>query len=183
MSKTAKKALFLDRDGIINIDYGYVSKIENFVFTQGIFELLRIFIDKGYLLFIVTNQSGIGRGFYTKNDFELLNEWMLQALKSKNIDIEGVYYCPHIPDAECNCRKPKIGMIEEILTTHNLDLSHSWLIGDKKSDIELAINANIGHSIAINANTIKGAEYQFSSIKECLSFFQETHSALAVNID
>jgi D-glycero-D-manno-heptose 1,7-bisphosphate phosphatase len=88
----SQKALFLDRDGIINIDHGYVSKIENFTFSEGIFELLELFIKKGYLLFIVTNQSGIGRGYYTLDDFTILNQWMLKTLKSKNIEIQSVHY-------------------------------------------------------------------------------------------
>ena len=103
----SQKALFLDRDGIINIDHGYVSKIENFEFTKGIFELIQLFIEKDYLLFIVTNQSGIGRGYYTLNDFEVLNQWMIKKLKSKNIEIQSVHYCPHAPEENCSCRKPQ----------------------------------------------------------------------------
>ena len=174
----SQKALFLDRDGIINIDHGYVSKIENFTFAEGIFEFLQLFIKKGYLLFIVTNQSGIGRGYYTLDDFKILNQWMLETLKSKNIQIQSVHYCPHAPEENCMCRKPQIGMIQEILEIHNIDLSSSWLIGDKQSDIDLSHNADIKHSIAISQSKILDADYQFSTLSECLSFFKKNQDIL-----
>jgi len=174
----SQKALFLDRDGIINIDHGYVSKIENFEFTKGIFELLQLFIKKDYLLFIVTNQSGIGRGYYSINDFEVLNQWMIKKLKSKNIEIQNVHYCPHAPEENCSCRKPQTGMVNEILKTHNINLSSSWLIGDKQSDIDLSHNADIKHCIAITHTNILNADYQFTTISECLSFFKKNQDTL-----
>jgi len=174
----SQKALFLDRDGIINIDHGYVSKIENFEFTEGIFELIQLFIEKDYLLFIVTNQSGIGRGYYTLNDFEVLNQWMIKRLKSKNIEIQSVHYCPHAPEENCMCRKPQIGMVNEILKNNNINLSSSWLIGDKQSDIDLSHNADIKHCIAITHTNIHNADYQFNTIPECLSFFKKNQDTL-----
>jgi len=167
-----QKALFLDRDGVINIDHGYVSKIDNFVFTEGIFELLQLFIHKGYMLFIITNQSGIGRGYYSLEDFQVLTQYMLDIFKEKNIHIQEVQYCPHAPEENCDCRKPKTGMIDNILKKHPIDLENSWLIGDKQSDIDLALNSHISHSIAISNTPLHHASYSFDSIQSCKDFIE-----------
>ena len=178
MSHNHQKALFLDRDGIVNVDHGYVSKIEDFEFSEGIFTLLSLFRDAGYLLFVVTNQSGIGRGYYSQSDFHTLTEWMLERLREKEIIIEKVLYCPHTPEDSCRCRKPDIGMIEEALTEYPLDLKHSWLIGDKKSDILLASNAGIQNSIYIGRKQSPQAMLSFASVKDCALFFQENQGRI-----
>ncbi len=174
-----QKALFLDRDGIINIDHGYVSKIEDFIFTEGIFELLRLFLDKAYLLFIVTNQSGIGRGYYSEDDFLRLTSWMLEEFKKREIEIVSVEYCPHAPEEKCSCRKPEIGMIDEILAKQNIILEKSWLIGDKQSDIDLAHNATIANTIAIGERKIEKATYTFKTILECKEFLEKNKDIIA----
>ncbi len=165
-----KRALFLDRDGIINIDHGYVSKIKDFEFVEGIFDLVKLFTDSEYMIFVVTNQSGIGRGYYREEDFVTLTEWMVKKFGDENIKIEKVYYCPHSPEEKCHCRKPETGMIEQVLEDHPIDLANSWLIGDKQSDIDLAINASIGSSIYIGNKDIKNPTYNFKSILECKEF-------------
>ena len=167
-----QKALFLDRDGIINVDYGYVYQKEKFEFTKNIFELLTLFVKNGYLLFIVTNQSGIGRGYYTLDDFEHLSDWMLQQLKNKNIPIQSLQYCPHAPEDRCRCRKPNTDMIDKIAQTYTIDFAKSWLIGDKQSDIDLAYAANIGSTVAIGNDTIHNATYEFTTISECYEAFK-----------
>ena len=172
------KALFLDRDGIINIDHGYVSKIEDFEFTKGIFDLLKLFINQGYKLFIVTNQSGIGRGYYTQEDFNRLTDWMLDAFKKENITIESVEHCPHAPEENCSCRKPNTGMIEAIMSKQRLDLKNSWMIGDKQSDIDLAHNATINHTISIGNRKIDRSELPFSSILECYHYLKENQAKI-----
>ena len=168
-----QKALFLDRDGIINVDHGYVSDIEDFEFSEGIFALLECFRDAGYLLFVITNQSGFGRGYYTESDFHTLTTWMIEAFMSKGIAIEKVFYCPHTPDNHCHCRKPDIGMIEQALSEYPLDLKHSWMIGDKVSDITLAANAGIGNAIYIGDAPLPRATLSFASISACTRYFQE----------
>jgi D-glycero-D-manno-heptose 1,7-bisphosphate phosphatase len=173
-----KKALFLDRDGIINIDYGYVHKKENFIFTEGIFDLLKLFTGAGYTLFIVTNQSGIGRGYYTEDDFTTLTRWMLEQFALHHIHITQVFFCPHTPEEGCCCRKPAAGMIETYLKKYPIDLENSWMIGDKQSDIDFAHNAKIKHTIAISSKKIDRAEYIFSSIPECKRFLEKNQGRI-----
>ena len=178
ISDSHQKALFIDRDGIINVDHGYVSTIDDFEFTKGVFAFLKLFRDAGYRLFVVTNQSGIGRGFYSESDFHILTQWMLQRLKEKGVRIEKVLYCPHTPEDSCHCRKPDIGMIEEALREYSLDLKHSWMIGDKQSDMELAGNAGIGNSIYIGENLPTKATYSFASVHDCAHYFQENQGKI-----
>ncbi|MEN4044724.1 D-glycero-beta-D-manno-heptose 1,7-bisphosphate 7-phosphatase [Sulfurimonas sp. NWX367] len=143
-----KKALFLDRDGVVNVEKEYLYKREDFEFIDGIFDLCKHYQNLGYLIIIVTNQSGIARAYYTEEDFELLTDWMIQEFKKRNIDIAKVYHCPHHPDIniKCSCRKPEPGMILEAQKEFNLDLTHSLMIGDKERDIEAAINAGISET-------------------------------------
>jgi len=166
------KALFLDRDGVINVDYGYIYQIEKFKFNSGIFDLLKLFINKEYKLFVITNQSGIARGYYSIDDFNKLTKYMLKVLKKEGIAIERVLYCSALPNADSKCRKPNTGMIDDILKEYPINLQNSWLIGDKQSDIDLAINAKVGRSIAINIDNPKGSTFNFKSIQECVEFFK-----------
>lgn len=146
-----QKAIFLDRDGVINIEKNYLYKVEDFEFVDGVFNSLKYLQDLGYKLFIITNQSGIGRGYYSLEDFNVLTSWMLNKFKENSIEILQVELCPHGPDDGCECRKPKIGMINNILKNHDIDLEKSWLIGDKNSDIKCAQNANIKNSIQVKS--------------------------------
>lgn len=139
------KALFLDRDGVINEEINYLHKIEDLIFIEEIFSICEFYRDKGFLIFIITNQAGIAKGHFTEADFQLLTEWMLNEFQKRNIEITKVYHCPHHPDftGECNCRKPNPGMILQAKKEFDLDLEKSVLIGDKLSDIEAGINSGI----------------------------------------
>jgi len=148
---TKQKAIFLDRDGVINIEKDYLYKIEDFEFIDGVFDSLKYLQSLGYKLFIITNQSGIGRGYYLEEDFNILTTWMLKQFKLKNIDIVQIEFCPHIPNDKCRCRKPLTGMIDNILKYHSINLENSWLIGDKSSDILCAKNANIKNTIQVQS--------------------------------
>ena len=156
-----QKAIFLDRDGVINVDRGYVHTIEDFEFIPGLFEALRHFQRLGYKLIIVTNQSGIGRGYYSEEDFLRLSKWMREQLLKEGIEIADIFYCPHHPDSDCLCRKPKSGMLEEAIKKHRVDPSQSWMIGDKPSDIEAARSAGIDRTILIGED----AQSIFDTIK------------------
>ncbi|MEZ4693118.1 MAG: D-glycero-beta-D-manno-heptose 1,7-bisphosphate 7-phosphatase [Aliarcobacter sp.] len=150
---TKKKIIFLDRDGVINHDHGYVYEIEKFEFIDGVFDACRYFISLGYEIIVITNQSGIGRGYYTQEDFLNLTNWMIKEFSKNGIEILKVYFCPHSPTEDCDCRKPKIGMITQSLNDFSIDLQNSWLIGDKISDIQTAINANIPNRILIGEDS------------------------------
>jgi D-glycero-D-manno-heptose 1,7-bisphosphate phosphatase len=166
------KAIFLDRDGIINKDYSYVYKSENFEFCDGIFEALQYLLSLDYLLFIVTNQSGIGRGYYSKDDFEKLTYWMLNEFKKKSVKITKVYHCPHSPKDNCNCRKPKTQLFEQAQKEFDIDMKNSWMIGDKLSDIEAGKKAGITNTIFVNSTTCKEASYSITSILDIIKIIK-----------
>lgn len=138
------KALFLDRDGVINVDVNYAHTPEQITFMPGIFERCRKAIADGYKLIIVTNQSGIGRGYYTEAQFHALMQWMLAQFEKENCPITAYYFCPHLPDAGCACRKPQPGMILQAVKDWDIDLAASELIGDKESDLEAGRAAGVG---------------------------------------
>ena len=152
------KAVFLDRDGVINRDDGYVYQIDQFHFMPGVFDALRHFRNHGFRLIVVTNQSGIGRGYYREEDFRILTRWMEKELVMAGTPLDGLYYCPHAPEEACDCRKPAPGMIEAAARDHHLDLSRSWLIGDKLSDIQAADAAGIRNTILIRGHHIHQGE-------------------------
>jgi D-glycero-D-manno-heptose 1,7-bisphosphate phosphatase len=142
-----QKAFFLDRDGVINVDHGYVFRIEDFEFIKSVFPVLRLLAEKGYKLVVVTNQSGIGRGYYTEDDFRKLNEWMIQKFAEQNVEIEAVYSCPHAPEEKCLCRKPEPGMFLQAIREYDIDPSRSWMLGDKDTDMAAAENAGIPNRV------------------------------------
>jgi len=163
-SKT--KAAFLDRDGVINIDKSYVHKVEDFEFIDGVFEALKFLQDRGYLLIVVTNQSGIGRGYYSEEDFQILTSYMLKELKKNGIDIAKVYHCPHSPDAKCECRKPAPKMLLDAKKEFDIDMQNSIMIGDKKSDIQVGKNAKVGKTVFIGKDCEAEADLCIQKISQ-----------------
>jgi len=139
------KALFLDRDGVINIDKRHLYLKEEFVFTPGIFDLCKKYLEAGYIILVITNQAGIAKGLFTKEDFLKLTDWMIGQFLNNGVIISKVYYCPHHPDITgfCECRKPNPGMILQAVKEFNLDISECVLIGDMESDIEAGRKAGI----------------------------------------
>lgn len=142
------KALFLDRDGVINVDRVHLFRKEEFEFTRGIFDLCRKYSDTGYIILVITNQAGIAKGIYTEEDFMDLTAWMISRFREKGIKISKVYFCPHHPDfsGHCECRKPEPGMILKAINEFNLDISQCELIGDKETDLEAGRRAGIPES-------------------------------------
>ena len=151
------KALFLDRDGVINRDLSYVGEISRFEFLPGVFEALRMFTSSGYKLIVVTNQVGIAKAKFTLEQYhDELTNWYRDELLREGIKILDVYYCPHHPDAVienyrkvCNSRKPKPGMLTRAIDNHNLSASESVMVGDRLSDLEAGRLAGIGTTILI----------------------------------
>lgn len=146
-----RPALFLDRDGVINVDHAYVCKPEHFEFVDGIFDLCRAAGQLGYLIFVVTNQAGIGRGYYTEQDFLELTGWMCETFKARGAAIDKVYFCPSHPEygigqykVDSPFRKPGPGMLLQAAEEFGVDLAGSVLVGDKETDIQAGIAAGVG---------------------------------------
>jgi D-glycero-D-manno-heptose 1,7-bisphosphate phosphatase len=138
------KAIFLDRDGTINVDKAYLYKISDFEFMPGAREALLLLQEAGYRLVVITNQSGIARGYYREEDLSVLHNWLLRTLDREGIHISGIYYCPHHPQGkidryrmECDCRKPRLGLFFRASLELNIDLSLSVAIGDRMRDLQI----------------------------------------------
>ncbi|MDB2386029.1 D-glycero-beta-D-manno-heptose 1,7-bisphosphate 7-phosphatase [Shewanella sp.] len=151
-----KQAVFLDRDGVINVDHGYVHSVDDFEYIDGVFEACAALKKSGYLLAVVTNQSGIARGMYSEEQFHSLTEWMDWNFSDKGIELDGIYYCPHHAEkglgeykVDCDCRKPKPGMLNSAAQFLNIDLSRSVMVGDKRDDMLAAQAAGIPTRILV----------------------------------
>lgn len=161
---TPRRALFLDRDGVINVDHGYVHRAADTDWLPGIFECCRQARAEGYVLIVVTNQAGIGRGYYNEEQFLDYTAWVHRTFAEQGAPLLATYYCPHHPEAgkgeylaACQCRKPQPGMINAALVDWRLDATASLLWGDKPSDIAAATAAGLGKAKLIT--TVQGLIY------------------------
>lgn len=152
------RALILDRDGVINIDRGYVYRPQDCEFVEGIFDMVRAFAEHGFLIVIATNQAGIGRGLYTEADFQAFMAWMKDRFRQEGIEIAAVYHCPDHPTAgigayrrENSWRKPGPGMFLQAAKDLDLDAAACWCLGDKMSDMHAARAAGVGTLILLDA--------------------------------
>lgn len=152
----AKPAVFLDRDGVINVDHGYVHDEHDFEFIDGVFEATKKLKDMGYLLVLVTNQAGIARGYYTEDRFLSLTQWMDWNFIDQGVEFDGIYYCPHHPEhgigkykEDCDCRKPKPGMFISARDYLKIDMAKSVMVGDKAEDMMAAQAAEVGTKILV----------------------------------
>ncbi len=169
------KGLFLDRDGVVNREIGYLHRIEDVEFVPGIFEVGRFFQDHGYGLFIVTNQAGVARGLYTEEDVSRLHRWMVEQFAQRAVRIAQIYFCPHHPTegngpyrVKCDCRKPAPGMILQAQRDHGIDLARSVLVGDKESDILAGLNAGIATNVLYRNGQATGGDTRASVVIEQL---------------
>ena len=169
-----QRAAFLDRDGVINVDHAYVHDREHFEWVPGVLEGARALVDAGFILVIVTNQSGIGRGYYTEADFRRLTDWMRGVFAESGAPIADVRFCPHHPEKalgsyrmDCGCRKPRPGMILDAAHELNVDLSRSIIFGDKPGD------CTAGRAAGLPERVLLGTDGKFEP--ECSG--DATHAA------
>ena len=166
----SRRAAFIDRDGVINEERDYVCRIEDFRLLPGVIEGLAQLREAGYVLVVVTNQSGIGRGLYTETDYKHLTQHMQQQLAVHGVELDAVYHCPHHPTAgigeyrrACTCRKPQPGMLMSAARELGLSLPDSVLIGDKASDIEAGRGAGVGYCVLVESGHALSAVEQASA--------------------
>lgn len=188
-SSVQQRAVLLDRDGVINVNHGYVHHPDNFEFIDGIFEVARAAHASGYKLIVITNQSGIGRGYYSEQQFHQLTAWMCNEFLNADAPIEKVYFSPFHPTAGFGAykkddvsRKPRPGMIHQAQREMNLDLGGSILIGDKASDIQAGIAAGVGLNILFaqkQPSELSGLPYQaIATLREALPFMNSRRQQL-----
>ncbi|WP_044337124.1 D-glycero-beta-D-manno-heptose 1,7-bisphosphate 7-phosphatase [Sphingomonas hengshuiensis] len=176
---TAKRAAFLDRDGVINVDTGYVGRTQDFVFAPGAKAALARLSAAGYLLVVVTNQSGIGRGYYSEADFADLTAHMCAELQAAGAPVARVLHCPHLPDTDCTCRKPAPGMVLAAASALGIDLQRSAMIGDKPSDMAAGRAAGVARCYLVSSRTETSplADARFATLAECVDHALEESSA------
>lgn len=169
MTHRGRRAAFLDRDGVINVDHGYVGQVERFELAPGAAAGLRLLCDNGYLLVVVTNQSGIGRGYYGLADFAAVTRHMEGELAAAGVHIAHVAFCPHLPDAGCSCRKPRPGMILDSAARLGIDPALSVMIGDSSSDIAAGRAAGVGRCYLVGAHppAAMNADGMFPDLLAC----------------
>jgi D-glycero-D-manno-heptose 1,7-bisphosphate phosphatase len=168
-----RPALFLDRDGVINVDKGYVSRIDDFEWVEGAAEAIARFNARDWLVFVVTNQSGIARNYYTEADMHKLHDWMLDELSKKNARVDKLYYCPFHEDGENPVyrqasfdRKPRPGMLLRAMSDFPVKREQSFLIGDKETDMEAARAAGVAGFMFRGGNLAEFAEWTLASFED-----------------
>lgn len=147
-------AIFFDRDGVLNEEVGYLHEIEKFVWVEGAKQAIKLCNEKNILAIVVTNQSGISRKFYSADDVKILHEFMQKDLKKIGAGIDAFYFCPHISEDFCDCRKPKPGMIFQAAKDFDIDLKKSFLIGDSQRDIEAGKNAGLAEEFLFSGGNL-----------------------------
>lgn len=167
-----RKAIFFDRDDCLIINKHYLSDPSQVEYFKDTFSSLKRLLENNFDLFIVTNQSGIGRGFFTKEQMDSVHSKILQDFKAHQIEIKDIAFCPHTPEDHCECRKPSGFMIDSLCTKYQIDKSGSYMIGDKISDAQSGENAKVQGCLIYN----KDAKYpSFSSLSEFVDFVLKEH--------
>ena len=161
-----RPAIFIDRDGTINEQMGYINHLSRFHIFPGVPEAIKLLNKNNYLVIVVTNQSGVARGYFPPELVEEIHTHMKASLKNKSAKIDAIFYCPHYPRSkhkeyaiECDCRKPQTGMIKKALDKFDIDLTKSYMIGDHYTDLEFAHNGNIKSIMVKTGYGLGEAEY------------------------
>lgn len=182
--KTGSRALFLDRDGVVNEEVGYLSRPEQVRFVDGIFDLCRRAQALGYFLIVVTNQAGIARGFYTEADFHALTQWMTAEFAREGVRLDRTYFCPHHPEhgvgayrRDCPDRKPNPGMLLHAAREFQLDLAQSIIIGDRCTDMAAGEAAGVGTLLLVEG--MEPAPCAQAKGYRCIARLQEATEVLA----
>lgn len=170
-----KPAIFLDRDGVINEDSGYVGQVDKVKLLPFVTETLRSFKKRGYLLFVISNQSGVARGYFTEEEVRAVNQHIDTLTESM---IDKFLFCPHHPSGKieqysvsCNCRKPKTGLVEQIMQEYSIDLDRSYFVGDKVSDMQCAAASGL-KGVRITTDLCKDAHANYAVFKSLYAFGQ-----------
>jgi histidinol-phosphate phosphatase family domain/HAD-superfamily hydrolase, subfamily IIIA len=170
----SRPAIFLDRDGTINKDCPYCAKKEDINLYEDIFEPLK-FLSKYFYIIITTNQSGINRGYFSESSLKEMNEFIKDEISKKGGRIDGIYYCPHRPEENCNCRKPKTGLVMMAMQDFDIDLRNSIVIGNDEKDVGLAKNLGIKSICVRNDNGIHG-DFDAKNFEEVVEIIKKLYN-------
>ena len=154
MTGVRKKAVFLDRDGTINVDVDYLYETDKLEFIDGAIEALALLKEHGYRLIVISNQSGIGIGYFRAQDVECLHEYMNRILQRQNAAVDAFYYCPHVEQDMCGCRKPRTGLIDRAAAEWGIDLSCSYMVGDTETDVMTAIHSGCRYGLVLSGHAV-----------------------------
>ena len=174
------KILFLDRDGVVNIDKHFVFRIEDIVFVEGIFQLCKYFEEQDYQIVIATNQSGIARGLFSEQEFHAVMSFILEEFKRHAIVVLACFHCPHGPDDNCTCRKPLPGLFTQALRQFNTEAENCISIGDRKRDIEAALAAGISQNYLLQDPQMNTGHFLGSIVVNSLSEIVQFHQRLSL---
>lgn len=153
------KAIFLDRDGTINVEVNYLHECEKLRLIPGVVKALKLLKKQGYKLIVISNQSGVGRGYFTYDDVVKVNEYLNEVLRKDGTEIDAFYCCPHTEEDNCDCRKPKTGLYKKAVKEHDIDITNSYMVGDKVSDILAADEMGCGYGLLLSGHDIDEKDY------------------------
>lgn len=152
-----EKAVFLDRDGTINVDVDYLHEPDRLEFIDGAVEALALLKRQGYRLIVISNQSGIGRGYFREQDVEQLHAYMNSILQGHDAAVDAFYYCPHVEQDGCTCRKPRTGLVRRAVAEWGIDLARSYMVGDREADVMTAVNAGCRYGLLLSGHAVSDA--------------------------
>lgn len=180
MQTNIRRVLFLDRDGIINVDKHFVSRQDDVIFVDGLFQMCKYFTERDYEIVIITNQSGIGRGLFSEKDLQILMTFIFEKFKLEGIEILGYFYCPHKPSDLCKCRKPLPGMFKRAMQKFDLLPTNCISVGDRETDILAAVHAGIQHNYLLVNNPLNFEHVtgptQVKTLHEIVEIHRRVHS-------